>query len=389
MTRRGIRSLQFVAAVWLTILLVPISLPSTSLPKVHLERVPDGGIQPQVAVDQHGAVHLVYFKGDPDAGDLYYSKSSDGVKFSEPIRVNSIPGSAVAIGNIRGARIALGRKGFVFVIWNGSHKTGDPAQGRNPMLFTRLLPGTATFERERNLIHTAYGIDGGGGIAADREGRVYVFWHAPLPGQRGEAFRRVWMARSEDDGQSFEPERVVWNRATGACGCCSLDACADQSGRIYVLFRSAENTVNRDMYFLESTNHGLTFNGSNISKWKVGYCVMSSEAFASGASGAFAAWEAEKQVHFGSVDPKAIAVTDVAVHPDSATQKYPALAINHAGILLVSWTEGMGWKRGGSVHWQLFNGSQPLGPSGAAAGVPVWSTVAAYAKRNGDFVLLY
>jgi hypothetical protein len=59
-------------------------------------------------------------------------------------------------------------------------------------------------------------------------------------------------------------------------------------------------------------------------------------------------------------------------------------------VLLASWTEGMGWKRGGSVHWQLFrNEGQPLGTPGAADGVPVWSTVAAYAKRNGRFVLLY
>ena len=35
--------------------------------KVILTRVPNGGIQPQVAVDATGVVHMVYYKGDPCA----------------------------------------------------------------------------------------------------------------------------------------------------------------------------------------------------------------------------------------------------------------------------------------------------------------------------------
>ena len=43
-----------------------------------------------------------------------------------------------------------------------------------------------------------------------------------------------------------------------------------------------------------------------------------------------------------------------------------------------SWTEGMGWQRGGSVAWQLFDrDGDPLGEGrGNAEGVPVWSSVA-------------
>jgi hypothetical protein len=131
-----------------------------------LKRVPEGGIQPQVAVDQNGTAHLVYFKGDPAQGDLFYAQSKDGKSFSAPIRVNSVPGTAIAIGNIRGARIAVGGHGNVYVVWNASPKLGNPALGRSPMLFSRLNASHSAFEPERNLIHTAYGIDGGGGIAA-------------------------------------------------------------------------------------------------------------------------------------------------------------------------------------------------------------------------------
>jgi hypothetical protein len=353
-------------------------------------RVPDGGIQPQVAADEHGAVHLVYFKGDPANGDLFYVMSNDGATFSKPMRVNSVAGSAVAIGNIRGARIASGRHGIVYVVWNGSAKMGNPAEGRSPMLFSRLNETRTAFEPERDLIHSARGIDGGGGIAADLQGRVYVFWHAPIPGQKGEEFRRVWMARSEDDGGSFADERIAWDQPTGACGCCSLDSHVDREGKVYVLFRSAQTTVHRDIYLLESSDHGDTFRGSNISKWNVGYCVMSSEAFVSGRAGTYAAWESEKRVRFGLVDAKAVTATDVAVSAKVADQKYPALAMNRQGVLLAAWAEGMGWKRGGSVHWQMFDSHGGMvGQSGAVDGVPAWSLVAAYARKDGTFVVLF
>ncbi|MDE3194895.1 MAG: hypothetical protein KGN84_01010, partial [Acidobacteriota bacterium] len=83
-------------------------------------RVPAGGIQPQV-IERNGVIHLLYFKGDPAHGDLFYARSKDyGVTFSKPIQVNHIPGSAIAIGNIRGAQLAVGRNGRVHVAWNGT-----------------------------------------------------------------------------------------------------------------------------------------------------------------------------------------------------------------------------------------------------------------------------
>ena len=37
--------------------------------------VPDSGIQQQAVVDDRGAIHLVFFKGDPAGGDLFYCRS--------------------------------------------------------------------------------------------------------------------------------------------------------------------------------------------------------------------------------------------------------------------------------------------------------------------------
>ena len=83
-------------------LAVPITMAADDLDttsKVSLLRVPNGGIQPQAMVDRKGTVHLIYFSGDPRAGDIFYVRSVAGETFSAPIRVNSRPGSAIAIGN--------------------------------------------------------------------------------------------------------------------------------------------------------------------------------------------------------------------------------------------------------------------------------------------------
>jgi len=179
----------------------------TGRPEVTLMRTPGGGIQPQVAMDRKGMLHLIYFSGDPSAGDIYYvRKAPDTPEFSKPILVNSVPGSAIAVGSVRGPHLAVGTDGRVHVAWMGAHPTGS--KKTVPMLYTRLNdPGTA-FEPERNVMQFAVGLDGGASVAADDSRNVYVVWHAN-PENNGEGHRRVWMVHSGDDGRTFAREVAV------------------------------------------------------------------------------------------------------------------------------------------------------------------------------------
>src|SRR5262249_1094300 len=145
--------------------------------KVKLIRTPDRGIQPQAVVDGKGVVHLIYFKGEHGGGDILYVHSKDGgATFSRPIRVNGKSGTAMATGNIRGPQLAVGKNGRAHVAWMGSGK-GQGRDGETPMLYTRLNDAGSAFEPERNLIQSAYGLDGGGSVGADEAGNVYVAWH--------------------------------------------------------------------------------------------------------------------------------------------------------------------------------------------------------------------
>lgn len=119
-----------------------------------------------------------------------------------------------------------------------------------PMLYARSnLAGTA-FEPQRNLMAHTTNLDGGGAIAADHTGGVYVAWHANALGEDGEEARRVWLARSFDDGVSFEPERPVSDPSTGVCGCCALRMVVSRRGDLHLLYRSATRTTQRDTYAL-------------------------------------------------------------------------------------------------------------------------------------------
>jgi hypothetical protein len=362
-------------------------------PKVTLRRVPGGGIQPQVAVDGKGTVHLIYFKGTPGTGDVFYVRSTKTPgKFTRPVRVNSQRGSAIAVGNIRGAHLALGKNGRPHVAWNGSGKAEPKAPGKStPMLYTRLKDDGTGFEPQRNLMRFAGILDGGGSVAADGAGNVYVTWHSPPADARGEGVRRVWVARSRDEGKTFSAAKAPFKEATGACGCCGMRAFADSRGNLYALYRSARLGVHRDNWLLTSTDRGVTFKGENVGKWNIGTCPMSSASFAQSPAGVLASWETKGQVGYAVIDPKTgKRSAEVQAPGTGGNRKHSVVAGNKAGEVILVWTEGMGWERGGSVAWQVYDKKgKPTKERGKASGVPTWSLVAVYARPDGGFTILY
>jgi hypothetical protein len=360
--------------------------------RVTVLRVPQGGIQPQAAVDREGIVHLVYFRGDPHHGDLFYVRSKDRVTFSEPITVNSQPGSAIAVGNIRGAHLAVGKGGRVHVAWMGAGQAEPKAPGdAAPMLYTRLSDSGTAFEPQRNIIQSAVGLDGGCSVCADGEGNVYVAWHAPGPGAKGEENRRVWLACSTDGGRTFAREVAVSPAGTGACGCCGMRAFCDREGTVYLLYRTAAEKVHRDSYLLVSGDHGASFRAENLSQWKVNACPMSSFALAEGGGSVLAGWETNGEVSFVRVDPTSGRHGAPIPAPGPiGGRKHPVAAANDRGESILVWTDGMGWSRGGSLAWQVFDkDGQSTAERSKAPGVPVWSLVAVFARPDGGFTVVY
>ncbi len=359
---------------------------------VKLARTPNGGIQPQAIVDDQGALHLICFKGDAGAGDIFYARQKPGEEsFSRPMQVNSQRGSAIAVGTIRGAHLALGRNGRAHVAWNGSRNAEKGTHDGAPMLYSRLNDAGTAFEPERDLMNNTAFLDGGGSVAADDEGNVYVMWHAFPPGNsEGEAGRAVFIARSSDDGRTFTREQPANPKPTGACGCCGMRAFADRRGNVFALYRAASEKVNRDEILLVSRNHGASFDIANAHPWNIPTCPMSSAFLSETPTGALAAWETAGQVCFARVEAKTLKVSAPVSPPGTGKRKHPVAVANRRGEVLMAWAEGTGWEKGGAVAWQVFDtGGKPTEEKGRADGVPVWGLVAAVPKADGSFVIFY
>jgi hypothetical protein len=362
--------------------------------KVKLLRTPNNGIQPQAVTDERGALHLIYFAGDPHAGDIFYLRREAGKdNFSDPTIVNSQPGSAVAVGTIRGAHIAIGNNGRLHVVWNGSSRAEPRGpQNSSPMLYARTNDTGASFEPQRNLMQQSQELDGGGSIAADGAGNVYAAWHGAGE-QKGEQHRRVWLARSADEGKTFAREVAAFNEETGACGCCGMRAFADRQGTVYLLYRTATQMTERGMYLLASSDKGKTFRGKRVDRWTLTSCPMSSMTMTNAEQPKIAkmAWENDGQIYYASVDSKLMHETSPTAAPGgTGKRKHPAIAVNTRGETILVWTEGTGWKKGGSLAWQVFDREgKPTPEKGAADGVPVWGLATVIALPSGDFTIIY
>jgi hypothetical protein len=364
--------------------------------RVIVIRTPDGGIQPQAMVDGRGVVHLIYFKGEANGGDAFYVHRKSGeTEFSRPIIVNSQSGSVTAMGTIRGAQLAVGKNGRVHVVWDGMGKgaTQVSINGKDaaPLLYTRLNDSGTGFELERNIINYASGLDGGSSVAADLQGNVYVVWHVPQPGNtNGEAGRAVFVARSSDQGKTFEREKAALSKTTGACPCCGMRAYADRTGAVYILFRAATEYVDRDETLLISPRPGADFVIANIHKWKANICPMSSATLTEASGRVLAAWETGSQIYFAKVNSKTMEVSRPISPEGNVNRKHPVAVANGRDETLLVWTENTSWGKGGAVVWQLFDADgKAMSEENRADGLPAWSLATAYAEANGDFVILY
>ena len=358
-------------------------------------RTPDHGLQPQAVVDSSGGVHLIYFKGEPGGGDIFYVKRRAGDSdFSAPIRVNSRQNSAVATGTIRGGHLAIGKNNRPHVSWNGSSVVAEEISGepypRHPMLYARMNDALTSFEPERNLMTRTSGLDGGGSVAADSLGNVYVAWHGSAPDNKHHEFgRALFVTRSKDEGQTFKPERKANSEPTGACGCCGMRAFTDSQDNLYMLYRTA-GKESRDMALLRSSDHGQSFELRTTSQWKIQTCPMSSSSFAEGNQGIILGTEKGGKPCLSVINPATMKVSAIAKDFFQRQGKHPAVAGNSDGEVLLAWAEGAGWAKGGSLRWQVFDakGNQTIG-NVESQKIPVWSLPAVVSTSEDTFLIVY
>ncbi len=353
--------------------------------QVSLLRLPEGGRLPRAVIDDRGAVHAIYFEGDPRAGDLrYITRAPDETTWSEPRYVNSQRGTVVGIGPIDGGQLALGRDGRLHVVWF--------KLGRTEFLYTRTVDAPAAdggvrFEPQFALAG-GEGVEAGPSVAADPSGNVYIFWHT---GEPPDAERAVYMTASRDEGRTFSVPLTVGPAAEGACDCCGLHALVGTSGSskgsVYVSYRGAGDNIRRSQRLLTSTDAGATFTDQELDPWEINACPISTTTLANGPDGVAVAWETEGRVYFRKADTgnKTWSPADGTL----ARQKNPAVAVNARGETLLAWGDGPGWQSGGTFHWQLFGDGTTQQDRGTGPEIPEGSVAAVVAETDGRFLVIY
>lgn len=361
-------------------------------PEVHLQRVPENGLQPSAQVDTAGRVHLIYLTGDPKAADIHYVTRTDAKSaWSAPLTVNSQPGSAVAIGTVRGPRLALGASNSVHVVWNGSSQALPKVSESSPLLYSRLAAGSSAFESQRALGGETRHLDGGAAVAANGDGSVLVIWHAalptPQPGGDDETKRAVFVARSGDSGKTFGAPQRIDVPGTGVCACCGLEAAFRPDGTAFALYRSAEGGSERGMVLLSSKDGGQSFTSRRLDHWELTQCPMSTVRIATSGNDSLAAWQTKGSVMLARLNDNA-PLLDVSGPGRRAN--HPVVVPGSNGRTLIAWTEGTGWQQGGSLAWQILGPNlKPAGAAQRSDGVPIWGYLAAWAEQDGGFTVLF
>jgi hypothetical protein len=357
--------------------------------KVKLIKTPNEGIQPKVIVDDSGTVHLVYYKGDAQSGNIYYTRKDSSGNFSSPMRINSVPDSSVAMGTIRGAQFAVDKHNRIHVVWNGSRNTKPENHHGPPMFYARLKEDGSVFEKQR-IISGDWPVDGGGAVAVDATDRVFIFWHSGKEGA-GDANRNIYARISTDQGTRFGSETVISPKGAGVCGCCAMQATVDSRDNVYVVYRTARNGKQRDINLLMSQDGGANFSDEILDKWALEACPMSSMSFCETDKNMLVGWETEQQVRFLPIDLDRLKTGAVTNPSDKAkSMKHPAFASSPEGDVLWVWAEGTGWKQGGTVAWQLYDSSGKSAGrvNRSSAEVAMWSFLAAYYDHSDNTFLI-
>ena len=256
------------------------------------------------------------------------------------------------MGTIRGAQLALGKGGRVQVAWNGSGSAiPKSVNNSNPLLYARLDDTGTAFEPQRNLMQQTYVLDGGGTVAADANGNVYVAWHGLQTGTTsGEINRKVWLARSTNEGKTFAQEIPATDQPT-ACGCCGCVPTSMAPGVAHALsLRDGIRPSRHVPLVVPRSRQGVSV--STSASVEDPWLSHEPRLFAESKGRSWLPGKPMANLLDGTTRvPQSF--------PSRAISEVAAASIRHwplpDGRMLVAWAEGTGWKKGGMLAWQVFD----------------------------------
>ncbi len=217
-----------------------------------------GGKQPRVAVAADGTVTVAYAVGDA----LKTRSSTDGgASYAEAVTVGEIP--KLMVGMRRGPQIAAGATAVVVA---GIGSDGD-------MLAWRSADRGASWSGPTRINdQPSAAREGLFALAAGKGDAIWSVWL-----DLREAKTRVYASRSDDGGQKWAANRLIYASPEGSvCECCQPTIAADGEGSVGIMWRNHLAGA-RDMYLSFSRDGGSTFSPAKklgSGTWKLAGCPM-------------------------------------------------------------------------------------------------------------------
>jgi hypothetical protein len=367
-------------------------------PSVKPFQLPDGGIRPQVSMDQSGIVHIIQADSKIKGRLLYLKHEPQKNQFSKPIQVlNQAEGMAAAYN------MSLGKEGRMHVIMRPNPRYSKKTLGPEVfeemfhskarffvlryMLHARLNDEGTGFEEETNIAGRTIGFEGVGAIVADQDSRhVYAFWAGQMdPGP--EMGRDLYMAISDDEGAHWSEPQKLDIDIEGNCRCCPIQATMDSNGVMYIVYRNSVKTSktswDKDTYLLRSEDTGKTWRKTLIQKWENCGCPGAPYSMTSGPTGVFFGFSTRGVSSFAKASQPNLLYPAPSGERSSTR---PMVSVNTKGEVLFCWVEVQ------DVVWQVFDqhGKAMPGIAGRLKGVAArWSNAAVVATGTDDFLLYY
>lgn len=232
----------------------------------------NGQFNPFVCADPRGGFYILYVERVEQVSNLYLRHSLDGITFSAPVRVNEVPGQAT-VRNENPPKMIIGRQGELFVTW-----ADEREKWKGNIHFARSIDGgrsfspAVTLNSDASLPPVGHAFQS---IAQDRNGRILVAWIDERSKTKSDRGAEIWMAVSEDRGQTFSPDRRI---ASDVCECCRTVMQIDQAGNIFIAYRTVPRTgkMLRDIVITRSSNGGKSFTPAIVSQdgWEINGCPV-------------------------------------------------------------------------------------------------------------------
>jgi hypothetical protein len=117
---------------------------------------------------------------------------------------------------------------------------------------------------------------------------------------------------------------------------------------------------------------------------------MSTMALVEGPNGVVGGWDTDGQIYFAKVKPGTEVTKPQSIPGPGKAQKHPALAITARGEMILVWTEGTGWQKGGALAWHVFDkaGKATEKKGRRERGIPVWGLPTVVATDR-DFIIIH